>query len=338
MGGNWILIFLETSLMFINNMFEKLYGILSVNPVTYAEGKIWNTVNTIYEAFLGSAISLMIIFIYLGIIEDAGEMIKHRNPGPAIWAFIKIMFGAGILICGRYILVLIFWIFKEFMDKIMLKNGSNVFVAATWVEVPDSIRESVQNLNLTDGIVLWAASFIAALIIMVTCFTVLLVVYGRIFKIYIHIAISPIPMACAASKTTMRYFLAFIISFIDVLLEGLVIVIASLLFAVFANSFDITSDFTAAETDNEWVTEYNRALEEIAGDPTLTDEEKERLYEIYAEKYLSNVESEIENIAGSRDRSAKNLWLFLGKTLFLYVMYAGIVKTSDDYVRRWTGV
>lgn len=333
MGDSWILSNLEAAISFINALFEKLYDILAVNPVTYMNGEVWKVVNTIYDALLGSAISLMIIFIYLGLIEDTGDMIKHKNPGPVIWAFVKIMFGSGILIYGRYIMMLIFWIFKEFTDKIVLRNGVNVFLVTSWISgVPDNIKNTVNGLSVSNGIIFWVVTLLAALVIMVTCFTIMLVVYGRIFKIYMHIALSPLPLACMASRTTQPHFAAFLKSFIAVLLEGLIIIIACLIFSAFANGFNTDKEINPLKYISS--DEYHKLVDEIQNDSTLTDEEKETKINSLVSDAFGTATAGL----GSIDDAAERLWIYLGQMLFLYVLFAGIVKSADDYVKRWMGV
>ena len=324
MTGNWITANLQAAISFFNAMMSNLYDILLINPLTYREGAIWSVVNTIYDALLGSAISLMIVFIYMGLIEDMGDMIKHKNPGPVIWAFVKILFSAGILIYGKYLLVLIFSIGKDLIDKIVLKNGVNVFETSAWVTMPDAIVNATQGMAIGTGIVFWIVTLIAALVIMVVCFTVMLTIYGRLFRIYMHIAIAPIPLACFNSKSTMQHFMAFIRSFAGVILEGLVIIVACLIFSAFASGFDSSNPTgKTPESATEIIEDVKDEFEENGGGG-LSD-----AVETVSGK-ITGTEQTAEN--------AEKVWLYLAEMLFLFIMLAGIIKGADDYVKRWIGV
>ena len=297
-------------------------------------------VDGIYNAILGSAISLTVILIYLGIIEDVGDMIKHKNPGPIIWSFIKVMFAAGILIGGKYLMVLIFSIGKEFIDKIVLQNGVNVFSASTWVTVPDKVVNATNGLSTTSGILFWVVTLIAALVIMVVCFSIMLTVYGRLFKIYMHIAIAPIPLACFASRSTMQHFLAFIKSFVGVMLEGIVIIVACMIFSAFANGFDINNQIEGVVTEQaemEIPAGYTEEdVQNIMESENCTWEEAiEKLY-MLDEAVHNPFEKEPSDEV--KAENAELVWKYLGEMLFLFVLLAAVIKGADDYVRKLIGV
>ena len=92
MEGNWITANLQAALDFFNAMITFMYDLLTLNPVTYRNSAIWKVASGIYDGLLGTAISLGIIFICMGFIEDAGDFIQHKNAGPFFWTFIKILF------------------------------------------------------------------------------------------------------------------------------------------------------------------------------------------------------------------------------------------------------
>lgn len=346
MSGNWITANLQAAIDFFNAMMEFLYDILTINPVTYRDGAIWQVAGTIYDALLGTAISLGVIFICMGFIENAGEFIQHRNAGAFLWTFMKMMFMSGILIYGRYLMILVFSIGKEFVDKVVLENGINVFSAATWISIPQSIYSATDGLSMSSGIVFWVVTLLAALIIMVSCFSIMLTVYGRMLKIYMHIAIAPLPLACYTSKVTMPHFMAFVRSFIGVVLEGLVIIVACLIFSAFANNFDIHNPL-GEDTghDSAWNKE------------DLTDEEKEDLADstnqewepghvtenVGVDEVLTGVDVQdaLENIRDRKEAQAENaelMWKYLGEMIFMFLMLAGTIKGADETVRKMLGV
>lgn len=329
MTGNWITANLQAAIDFFNAMMEFLYDILTINPVTYRDGAIWQVAGTIYNALLGTAISLGVIFICMGFIENAGEFLQHRNAGAFLWTFMKMMFMSGILIYGRYLMVLVFSIGKEFVDKVVLENGVNVFSAAAWVSIPQSIYYATDGLSMSSGIVFWVVTLLAALVIMVSCFSIMLTVYGRMLKIYLHIAIAPLPLACYTSKATMPHFMAFVRSFISVVLEGLIIIAACLIFSAFANNFDLHNP---AGTDNGHGSAWSKE--------DMTDEEKEEIAGLMEEGFeMGTVET--DPITEKREQQAENaetVWKYLGEMIFMFLMLAGTIKGADETVRKMLGV
>ena len=76
----------------------------------------------------------------------------------------------------------------------------------------------------------------------------ILSVYGRFFKIYMYAAIAPIPLSTFAGETTQSVGKQFLKSFCAVLLEGAVIVLACIIFSVFASSPPVVDTSLAAVT------------------------------------------------------------------------------------------
>lgn len=332
MEGNWITANLQAALDFFNAMITFMYDLLTLNPVTYRNGAIWKVANGIYDGLLGTAISLGIIFICMGFIEDAGDFIQHKNTGPFFWTFIKIMFMSAILIYGRYVLIWIFSIGKELIDNVVLENGIKNVMTATWAVIPNNVYSATGGLTLSSGIVFWVVTLLAALVIMVSCFTIMLTVYGRILKIYMHIAIAPLPLACYTSKATMQHFITFVRSFVAVILEGVFIIIVCLLFSAFANGFDIQNPI-----DNSTSITLDK--------DNMTDEEKEALGDAISgmgNNEVPTVEVSIgPNLNFSDSNAAQNaeiVWKYLGEMLFMFVLMAGMIKGADVEIKKMLGV
>ena len=79
----------------------------------------------------------------------------------------------------------------------------------------------------------------------------ILTVYGRFFKLYMYTAISPIPLASAASESTQHTALTFIKSYAAVCLEGAIIVLACIIFSAFATSAPVV-DSNASSVSMVW--------------------------------------------------------------------------------------
>lgn len=334
MTDNWIVANFQAALDFFNAMMQFLYDILVINPVTYRSGTVWQIVDTIYTSLLGVSISLCVIFFYIGLIQDSAELILHRRWEVILWDFLKFSMMSGLIIYGRYLFLLIFSIGKEFVDAVVLKNGSNLLETTAWIEMPDRIVNATNGLSISSGIVFWVVTLLAAIVVMVSCFSIMLVVYGRLFKIYLHIALSPPFIACSAGKATMSWFVTFLKSFIAVCMEGLIIVVACFIFSAFANGFDI----------------YNP----VAGSSGVPEESIEDAVDIFGEKIdseddfagdtadvivgeMNDITDELNPSNEEKIANAEQIWLYLGETLFLFILMAGVIKGADDMVKRWVG-
>ncbi len=64
----------------------------------------------------------------------------------------------------------------------------------------------------------------------------IMTVYGRFFKLYIYTAIAPVPLSTFAGEPSQNVGKTFIKSYAAVCLEGAVIVLACVIFSLFASS------------------------------------------------------------------------------------------------------
>lgn len=314
MTDNWIVANLKAALNFFNSMMQYLYDILIINPVTYREGAVWQVVDIIYTSLLGISISLCVIFFYIGIMQDSVELIQHRRWEVIIWDLIKFTMMSGLILYGRYLLLLIFSIGKELVDAVVLKNGSNLLETEAWIELPDAIVNATNGLSTTSGIVIWVVTLIGALVIMVACFTIMLTIYGRLFKIYLHISISPPFIACSAGKLTMHWAINFLKSFFVVCIEGVVIVAVCLIFSAFANGFDINNPMETATV-----------VEEQPEEPPSPED------------IVIEWGETVENGDEIKAENAETVWIYLGETLFLFTLLASTIKGTDEILKRWVG-
>ena len=85
----------------------------------------------------------------------------------------------------------------------------------------------------------------------VLSFVMILSVYGRFFKMYMYAALAPIPLSSFAGEPSQNVGKSFLKSYAAVCLEGAVIVLACIIFSVFASS-PPTVDPDAAAASMVW--------------------------------------------------------------------------------------
>lgn len=85
----------------------------------------------------------------------------------------------------------------------------------------------------------------------VLSFIMILTVYGRFFKLYMYVAISPIPLSTFAGEETSNIGKSFIKSYAGVCLEGAIIVLACIIYSKFATSVP-SVDATASAITQVW--------------------------------------------------------------------------------------
>ena len=306
---NWILSTLQASIAFFDAWMTSLYDVLMLDPISYQNGAIWTTVSKIYDALMGPAVSILIIGFYIALIHDSGEFIKTRHFGSVVWTFILLCITASLLQGGKYILLLIFWCFKEILQTVTGPDVTN-FLNLSWVELPKQVKLATSGLGATKATMFFIVVLIFALVIMVCSFTIIMVVYGRLFNIYLHIAVAPLALACGAAGPLRSTFVSYLKSFVGVCLQGVVIVIVCMVFSAFANNFD----FNTVQTSDQQIVELKE---------DMTEEEFQAWWEQWG---MDNKELEA--------KKAEVLWTYLSQMLFLYLIMAGMIKGADNFIHQ----
>ena len=102
--------------------------------------------------------------------------------------------------------------------------------------MPSTIVTAIEDCGFFESIPLWAVTLIGGLFITILSFIMILTVYGRFFKLYIYTAIAPVPLATFAGEPSQQVGKSFIKSYAAVCLEGAIIVLACIIFSLFAAS------------------------------------------------------------------------------------------------------
>lgn len=105
---------------------------------------------------------------------------------------------------------------------------------------------AVEDCGFFESIPLWAVTLIGGLLIWVLSFVMILSVYGRFFKMYMYAALAPIPLSTFAGEPSQNVGKSFLKSYAAVCLEGAVIVLACIIFSVFASSPPVVDPDAAA--------------------------------------------------------------------------------------------
>ena len=114
--------------------------------------------------------------------------------------------------------------------------------------LPQEIITAVEDCGFFESIPLWTVTLIGSLFITVLSFIMIMSVYGRFFRLYLYTAIAPVPLAAFAGEPTQNVGKSFLKSYAAVCLEGAIIVLACIIFSVFAASPPVVDPDAAAVT------------------------------------------------------------------------------------------
>jgi len=134
------------------------------------------------------------------------------------------------------------------ISTIMKKSGIG---SVNKMTLPKEMISAIEDCGFFESIPLWAVTLIGSLFITVMSFIVILTVYGRFFRLYMYTAIAPIPLSTFAGQPTQSIGISFLKSYAAVCLEGAIIVLACVIFSLFASSPPVV-DADAAPAAMVW--------------------------------------------------------------------------------------
>lgn len=165
--------------------------------------------------------------------KTCGSFAEVKKPEHALKLFIRFALAKGLVTYGLELLMAVFKIVQGLVTTIMNSAG---FGGASQTVLPSEIISAVESCGFFESIPLWAITIIGGCFVTVLSFVMILSVYGRFFKIYLYTAIAPIPLSTFAGEPSQQIGKSFIKSYSAVCLEGAIIILACVIFSLFASS------------------------------------------------------------------------------------------------------
>lgn len=232
-----------------NDKLAELWTILSQSPETFKGGDVWRVIQSISSAMQGIGYGLLVLFFAMGVFQSAASLKEMQRPEFAIRHFIRFA-GAKIAVGSAMdIMLAVFGICGGIVDRVMGSMGGAMSMSAS---LPSEIVSAIEDIGFLESIPLWLVSFLASLIVTVLSFILILTVYGRFFKLYMYTALAPLPLASFAGESTSQSGKAFIKSYVGVCMEGVVIVLACVVYSAFLSSGTPAADTSLPAVTMAW--------------------------------------------------------------------------------------
>ncbi len=244
-SSNWVVQNLENALQTWNDKLGEIWSLITQSPETFKGGGIWQVILKINGAVQAIGLALLVLFFVVGIIKTCGSFAEVKKPEHALKLFVRFAIAKGVVTYGLDLMLAIFKIVQGLMSTIMTTAGLNT---ATQTVLPTQIVNAVESCGFFESIPLWAVTLIGGLFVTVLSFIMILTVYGRFFKLYLYTAIAPVPLSTFAGEPTQQVGKSFLKSFTAVCLEGAIIVLACIIFSLFASTPPVVDTSAAAVT------------------------------------------------------------------------------------------
>ena len=245
MSDNWVVQNLQNALDTWNSKLAEIWQILTQSPETFKGGGIWQVIVQIHGALQAIGYALLVLFFVVGVVKTCGSFTEVKRPEHALKIFIRFAIAKGVVTYGMELMMALFNIIQGVTSTIMQTAG---FGSTEDTILPDEIIEAVEDCGFFESIPLWAVTLIGGLFITVLSFIMIMSVYGRFFRLYLYTAIAPIPLSSFAGEPSQNIGRSFLKSYAAVCLEGAIVVLACIIFSLFASSPPVVDPDAAAVT------------------------------------------------------------------------------------------
>ena len=219
MSDNWVVQNLENALETWNGKLTEIWQLITQSPQSFKGGDIWRVAVDIHGALQAIGYGLLVLFFVIGVMKTCGSFAEVKKPEHAVKLFVRFALAKGVITYGMDLMLALL-----------------------------EIVSAVEDCGFFASIPLWAVTLIGGLFIWVLSFVMILTVYGRFFKLYMYAALAPIPLSAFAGEPSQNIGKSFLKSYAAVCLEGAVIVLACIIFSVFAGSPPAVDPDAAAAT------------------------------------------------------------------------------------------
>ena len=245
MSDNWVVQNLQNALDTWNSKLAEIWQILTQSPENFKGGGIWQVIVQIHGALQAIGYALLVLFFVVGVVKTCGSFTEVKRPEHALKIFIRFAIAKGVVTYGLELMMALFNIIQGVTSTIMQTAG---FGSTEDTVLPDEIIEAVEDCGFFESIPLWAVTLIGGLFITVLSFIMIMSVYGRFFRLFLYTAIAPIPLSSFAGEPSQNIGRSFLKSYAAVCLEGAIVVLACIIFSLFASSPSVVNPDAAAVT------------------------------------------------------------------------------------------
>ena len=190
-------------------------------------------------------LALLVLFFVSGVIKTCGSFHEVKRPEQVLKLFIRFALAKAVVTYGMDLMMAVFTISQVIVITIMNSAGMGGIAYST---LQSSMITAIESCSFLESIPLWAVTLIGGLLVTVLSFIMIMSVYGRFFKLYMYTAVAPVPLSTFAGEPTQNVGKSFLKSFCAVCLEGAIVVLACVIFSVFASSPPVVDESLAAVT------------------------------------------------------------------------------------------
>lgn len=226
-----------------NDKLGEVWNLLTISPSAFKGGTIWGVIQTIHGTLQATGLALLVLFFAAGAVKTCATFVEMKRPEQALKIFVRFAIAKGLVTYGMDLMLSLLEISQGMLASVMVSSGA----ATTDTALPESVLTAISESSLLPSLGILAVSLIGMLVIIVLSFILVITVYGRMFRLYLYTAISPVPLSSFAGEPSQQIGVSFLKSYAGVCLEGVIIALCCVIYTAYAAAPpDVSPDASAA--------------------------------------------------------------------------------------------
>lgn len=197
---------------------------------------VWTLVQNINGVITLIASALLAVIFFYGVIANSINLKELTEPYFWIKPIMHFVLAEALLAMISQIMLLSFEFCQGVMSRIA---GYSKGMSST--TVPGAISDAIDDAGFLSSLGLSVIGLLLLLLCLIMAIILLVTVWGRFLRIYMYTALAPLFIAAAAAEKTSDVSKKFFRSWLNVCLQGVVIMLALIIYA-----YLISSDSSAA--------------------------------------------------------------------------------------------
>lgn len=211
----------------------EIWRLLTQELANFKGGGIWNVMLNVHNAMTAIGLGLLVLFFAAGIVKTCGSFAEARRPEHALKLFVRFILAKAAVQYGLELMLAVFDIVQGIVSRAMSASGAG---GPATTALPQEILDKISEIGFWSSILLWAVTLLGGLFITVLSFVMIMMVYGRMLRLYMYAALAPIPLSTFAGEPASNVGKSFVRSYAGVCLEGAVIALACIIFSAMSSA------------------------------------------------------------------------------------------------------
>ena len=135
----------------------EIVGLLTASPADFRGGGIWDAVLSIHGAVQAVALALLVLFFLSGLVKTCGSFAEAKRPEVVLKLFVRFVLAHAAVVYGLELMMAFLDVVHGLIGDMMDAAG---FASAAPAALPGEMVEAIEDVGFLDAIPLWAVTLL----------------------------------------------------------------------------------------------------------------------------------------------------------------------------------